>query len=101
MGTKKQIKDLDYLPINTSKPPIFQHAHPHDLLQKGKKYEKLKKQRDELLEVLKGLIKLIDTDDLVRNISKDNDLEYFIKQGVRINNTLYGCQEAIKNCEND
>lgn len=75
--------------------------HPHDLLEKGRKYDALKKSNDELVEALKELMELINTNNLVRNISRDNEIKYFLEQGVRINNVLFNCQQALKNNEND
>ena len=50
----------------------------------------------ELLKALKAVGDLIDNGDLVRDISKDNDFEYFMRQGVKINNAIALMSNAIK-----
>jgi len=59
--------------------------------------DKFIQRNDELVEALKELMELINTNNLVRNISRDNETKYFLEQGVRINNVLFNCQEALKN----
>jgi len=50
----------------------------------------------ELLEALKSVFDLIDRNILVRDISKDNDYNYFLKQGIEINNAIILGNKAIK-----
>ena len=50
----------------------------------------------EMLEALQSLIALIENNHLVRDISKDDDLMHFTKQGIEINKALYLSQAAIK-----
>lgn len=50
----------------------------------------------ELLEALNDFYTLIDSGDLVRDISKDNDFTYFTRQGIRITNAIVSMNEAIK-----
>ena len=64
-----------------------------------KQVVKLKIRNAELLEALKGMRRLIENGTLVRDISKDDDMTYFIKQGVEINNTLLAAEQAIKGAE--
>ena len=54
---------------------------------------------DEVVEALKGIFELIENGTLVRDISKDDDMAYFIKQGSEINNKLFAAQQAIKKAE--
>ena len=39
-------------------------------------------------EAIKQLLELFDNQDIVRNIEKDNDFEYFTKQSIKITNVL-------------
>lgn len=50
----------------------------------------------ELVVSVEKLLKLIDDNDLVRDISRDSDFGFFVKQGVRINNTLVRVQQNLK-----
>lgn len=56
----------------------------------------LLEQRNELLSALKELRDLIDIGYLVRDISKDDNYQYFLKQGIAITKALTLTNEAIK-----
>ena len=53
----------------------------------------------EILEALKGVFELIENGTLVRDTSKDNDTNEFLKQGAEINNKIFAAKQAIKNAE--
>lgn len=48
-----------------------------------------------LLEALQGVLKLIEDNDLVRDISRDANLTYFMQQGCRITNALKAAQDSL------
>jgi len=50
----------------------------------------------ELLEALQTAFNLIYKGILIRDISKDDDYNYFLKQGIEINNAIVLMNEAIK-----
>lgn len=58
--------------------------------------EYCKEQNKELLEALKTVYDLIDKGDLVRDISRDGNFNYFAKQGIRIRNAIFLGKQAIK-----
>lgn len=47
-------------------------------------------------EAIRGLIKLLDDGDLVRNTDGDGDAMHFIQQGVRITNALKAAQNVLE-----
>ena len=49
----------------------------------------------QLLDALKGLYKLVEDGDLVRDSSKDDDISYYIQQGLRITMALKKVQLLI------
>lgn len=51
---------------------------------------------DEMLEALNVIRDLIDKGDLIRDISQDDNFNYFIKQGMRITKAVLLMNEAIK-----
>lgn len=51
---------------------------------------------EQLSEALRGLFKLLDDGDLVRNIEKDGDVVFFMRQGMRITKALKAAQEALE-----
>jgi hypothetical protein len=44
---------------------------------------------------VRGLIKLIDDGDIVRNTDGDGDTMVFLRQGIRITNALKAAQDAL------
>jgi len=54
---------------------------------------------EEMLGALKSILGLIEDNNLVRNISKDDDRSYYFRQGLRITRTLAATQEAIARAE--
>lgn len=54
---------------------------------------------EEAIVVIKEILSLIEDDILVRNTKDDGDMGAFIKQGIRITNTLYKANEIIKQME--
>lgn len=50
----------------------------------------------EMLEALKALYDLIDDGDLVRNISRDENFEYFTRQGIRITHAIALMKSSIE-----
>jgi hypothetical protein len=52
-------------------------------------------QVNRLVKCLNNILALIEDGDLVRNTDNDNDIKYFLKQGIRITQTLKEAQEAI------
>jgi hypothetical protein len=48
-----------------------------------------------LAEALRGLLKLLDDEDLVRNTDGDDDVMVFMLQGVKITNALRLAKEAL------
>ncbi len=51
---------------------------------------------NELLKALQAVFNLIDKGVLVRDISKDDDYSYFLKQGIEIHNVIVLMNEAIE-----
>jgi len=68
----------------------------HDTMCLSEDVEKLESITDEMLEALKAIRDLMIENDLVRDISKDNDFEHFTKQGFRIANAVDLMNKAIK-----
>jgi len=56
----------------------------------------LLEQRNNLLEALNKLRDLVDNGYLIRDISRDDDYQYFLKQGIAITKALTLTNEAIK-----
>ncbi len=49
-----------------------------------------------LADALRGLMKLLDDGDLVRNTDGDGDVMVFMRQGIKITNALRAAQEALE-----
>ena len=85
LGDKLKRKHEGYQPtdkLDTSNPPKGSE-HPHDLIQKGLKYDTLKKRNDELVKLL-------------------NDLYKRIQPNALYNEDLWGrAEQLIKNNQND
>jgi len=67
-------------------------GHPYDLSQKGLAYDKLKEQRDELLEVLR------EGKSLVKDLINEGSVS---EEAIRPAEFVYEAEQTIKNCEND
>lgn len=49
----------------------------------------------EAQEAIRAIFKLLDDNDLVRNIERDDDKTFFIQQGLRIRSALLKCQQIL------
>ena len=96
-GAKSIITDLeDHADIATLH---FQGQDKKEIAANAKRICHCVNNFDEVVEALKGIFELIENGTLVRDISKDDDMAYFIKQGSEINNKLFAAQQAIKKAE--
>jgi len=50
--------------------------------------DEARQERDQLADALRGLIKLLDDGDLVRNTDGDDNAMVFMRQGVKITNAI-------------
>lgn len=51
---------------------------------------------DEAVECIRAMLKLIDDGDLIRNMNRDSDVTYFLRQDVRISKTLKEGAEIVE-----